>query len=110
VLVELFPRIHARFSSLSLLGPHVDDFAVWLHARGHSRLPICRRIREAPRVDKGLRRRGVRALTQVSRVQLLGLAPRDSQDDVYLAALVRSLAEYFDEQGVFVDPVKTPSQ
>jgi len=100
VLVELFPRIHARFSSLPLLGPHVDDFAVWLHARGHARLPIYRRIRVAPRVDKGLRRRGVRSLDQVSRLQLLKLAPQDSQDDIYLAVLVRSLAEYLDEQGV----------
>ncbi len=107
MLVELFPRIHARFSSLPLLGPHIEPFVVWLHARRHAFLPICRRIREAPRVDKGLRRRGVRRLSEVSRRQLLKLAPRDSQDDIYLAALVRSLAEYFDEQGVLADPVKT---
>jgi integrase/recombinase XerD len=110
VLVELFPRIHARFSSLPLLGPHVDDFVIWLHARGHARLPIYRRIREAPRVDKGLRRRGVRSLNQVSRLQLLKLAPQDSQDDIYLAVLVRSLADYLDEQGALADPVKTASQ
>ena len=110
MLVELFPRIHARFSSLPLLGPHIEEFVVWLHARGHSRLPICRRIREAPRVDKGLRRRGVRRLNQVSRFELLKFAPRDSQDDIYLAALVRSLAEYLDEQGVLADPVKTSTE
>jgi hypothetical protein len=110
VLVELFPRIHARFSSLPLLGPHVDDFVIWLQARGHARLPIYRRIREAPRIDKGLRRRGVRSLDQVSRVQLLRLAPQDSQDDIYLAALVRSLADYLDEQGALADPEKTATQ
>ncbi len=110
MLVELFPRIHARFSSLPLLGPHVDDFVIWLHARGHARLPIYRRIREAPRVDKGLRRRGVRSLSRVSRLQLLRLAPQDSQDDIYLAVLVRSLADYLDEQGALAAPVKTASQ
>ncbi|MEP6861855.1 MAG: hypothetical protein ABJE66_14610, partial [Deltaproteobacteria bacterium] len=110
MLVELFPRIHARFSSLPLLGSHVEGFVIWLHARGHSSLPICRRMREAPRVDKWLRRRGGRRLDEVSRIQLLELAPRDSQDDIYLAALVRSLAEYLDEQGVLADAVKTSSQ
>lgn len=110
MLVELFPRIHARFSSLPLLGPHLDDFVVWLHSRGHARLPLRRRIREAPRVERRLRRRGVRRLKQVSRLQLLELAPRDSQDDIYLAALVRSLAEYLDEKGVLVDPAKTCAQ
>jgi len=67
-------------------------------------------MREAPRVDKRLRRRGVRRLDEVSRIQLLELAPRDSQDDIYLSALVRSLAEYLDEQGVLADAVKTSSQ
>lgn len=110
MLVQLFPRSHTRFASLPLLGPHLDEFVVWLHDHGHSRLPICRRIRETPRVDKGLRRRGVRRLNELSRVQLLKLAPRDSEDDVYLAALVRSLTEYLDEQGVLTDPVKTSSQ
>jgi site-specific recombinase XerD len=39
------------------------------------------------------------------------LAPQDSQDDIYLAALVRSLAEYLDEQGVLADPPgKTATQ
>lgn len=110
MLVELFPRVHARFSSLPLLGSHVEGFVIWLHAQGHSSLPICRRMREAPRVDKRLRGRGVRTLDDVSRVQLLELAPRDSQDDMYLAALVRSLAEYLAEQGVLADAVKTSSQ
>jgi integrase len=66
VLVELFPRIHARFSSLPLLGPHVDGFVAWLDAQGHSHLPIFRRIREAPlfRNHRGepLSRFGVRYL------------------------------------------------
>jgi len=110
VLVELYPRFHARFSSLPLLGPHVEGFVVWLDAQGYPRIPICRRVRETPRVDEGLRRRGVRRLNEISRVQLLKLAPRDSQDDVYLAALIRSLAAYLDEQGVLTDPAKASSQ
>ncbi len=110
MLVELYPRFHARFSSLPLLGPHIDPFVVWLRAQGYPRLPIRLRIRETPRVDARLRRRGVRRLTDLSRLQLLALAPRDSQADVYFAALVRSLARYLDEQDVFTRLAKTRSQ
>ena len=92
MLVNIFPRFHARFSSLPLLGPVVEDFVVWLHARGYTRLPIRLRVRVLPRVDARLRRRGIRRVAELSRPELLALAPRDSQDDVYLAAVVRSLA------------------
>lgn len=110
MLAEIFPRAHARFASLRVLGPHLDGFVGWLCAQGYPRLPICRRIREAPRVDTLLRQRGVRRLGTVSRAQLLGLAPRDSQDDMYLAALVRSLADYLDGRGLLAHPSATPRE
>jgi site-specific recombinase XerD len=110
MLVELYPRIHNRFSSLPLLGPYVDDFVGWLQEQGYPRLPIRLRIRETPRVDVRLRRRGVRRLKDLSRAQLLGLAPRDSQNDVYLAAVVRSLAQYFDAKGILAAAPVTSTQ
>lgn len=110
MLVELYPRSHARFSSLRLLGPHVDGFVGWLQTLGYPRHPIRLRIRETPRVDARLRRRGVRRLEDLSRAELLGLAPRDSQKDVYLAAVVRSLAEYLDDQGILAPPTETQQQ
>ncbi len=78
MLVELYPRFHARFSSLPLLGPHLDGLVVWLRAQGYPRLPIRLRVRETPRVEARLRRRGVRRVEDVTRAQLLELAPRDS--------------------------------
>ncbi len=110
MLLELFPRAHARFSSLPLLGRHVEGFVVWLRAQGFPDLPIKRRVRAMPRVDTMLRRGGARAIVEISRAQLLRLAPHDSQDDAYLAALVRSLDVYFDAQGMFVWPALTPSE
>lgn len=110
MLVELYPKFHARFSSLPLLGPHVDGFVVWLHAQGYPRLPIRLRVRETPRVDKWLKRRGFRRLKDLSRDQLLQLTPRDSQDDIYLAASVRSLADFLDEKGMLARPTATQSQ
>jgi integrase/recombinase XerD len=106
MLTEMFPRAHARFLSLPLLGPHLDAFIVWLHSQGYSDLPVRLRIREAPRLEALLRRR-VRRLGNISRAQLLELAPKDSQDDVYLAAVVRSLALYFDARGLLARPAPT---
>lgn len=108
--IALFPRLHARFSSLPLLGPHVDDFVVWLHAQGYPRLPIRRRLREMPRVDARLRRRGVRRLEDLSSARLLAIAPRDSRDDIYFAAAVRSLVQYLETRGVLAPPPATRSQ
>jgi site-specific recombinase XerD len=110
MLVELYPRHHARFSSLKLLGPHVDGFVAWLQTQGYPRLPIRRRIRETPRVDASLRKRGIRHLEDLSRAQLLRLAPRDSQEDIYLAAVVRSLAQYLGKHGLLAPSLTTPQE
>jgi site-specific recombinase XerD len=107
MLAEIFPRAHARFTSLPLLGPHVEDFAVWLRSQGYPLLPVRLRMREMPRLDARLRRRGVRRLEELSATQLLECAPRDSQDDVYRAAVVRSLARYLDARGVLAHPAAT---
>src|SRR4051812_2243642 len=98
MLADFYPRSHARISSLPLLGPLAEDFIAWLHAAGYTRLPIRLRIRAMARVAVRLRRRGLRRLEDLSRAELLAMAPRDSQDDVYLAAVVRSLALFLDER------------
>ena len=110
MLEEIFPRCHARFSSLPLLGPHVEEFVAWLHAQGYPRLPIRLRIRKLPRVDALLRRRKVRRIEDLSAADLLRLAPKDSQDDICLAAVVRSLAEFFAARGRLVQPKATPQE
>jgi site-specific recombinase XerD len=108
MLADLCPRTHARYTSLQLLGPYVEDFVAWLQAQGYPPLPIRRRLLVLPRVDLLLHRRGVRRLGAVTHAQFLGLAPRDSQDDVYLAAVVRSLADYLDGRGLLPCPAATP--
>jgi site-specific recombinase XerD len=110
MLAKLFPRLHRRVSILPLLGPYLDGFVVWLSSEGYPRLPIRLRIRECPRVDALLRERGIRGLATVTRLELLGLAPRHSQEDVYLAALVRSLADYLTLLGILSRPDPTPQE
>lgn len=100
MLVDLYPRLHRRFSSLPLLGPYVDDFVRWLREEGYPWLPIRCRVRELPRVDAALRRRGVRRVRGLSGAVLVRLAPKNSQDDIGLAAVVRSLVKFFAARGL----------
>jgi site-specific recombinase XerD len=104
MLVDLYPRLHRRFSSLPLLGPYVDDFVAWLSEAGYPRVPIRCRIRALPRVDRALRRRGVKRIRGLSAALLVGLAPKDSQDDINLNATVRSLARFFEARGLLGPP------
>jgi site-specific recombinase XerD len=108
MLAELFPRIHSRFTSLRLLGSHVEGFLAWLEAEGYPPLPIRLRLRTLPRLEARLRRRGVCRLEGLRGSELLRLAPRDSQDDVYLSALVRSLTHYLEAHGVLGQEAITP--
>jgi integrase/recombinase XerD len=110
MLATLFPRLHSRFSSLPLLGPHVEGFVVWLHSQGYPRLPIRLRVRELPRVDARLRRRGFRSLKELPKAQLVSMTPANSQDDVYFAAAIRSLVQYLGGEGLLALPRLTASE
>ena len=35
MLSEIYPRDHARFTSLPLLGPHLEGFVSWLLSHGY---------------------------------------------------------------------------
>jgi site-specific recombinase XerD len=110
MLEEIYPRCHARFLSLPLLGPYIEEFVAWLHAQGYPRLPIRRRVHELPRVDELLRQRGARRIEDLVASDLLSLAPKNSQDDIYLAAVVRSLARCFMAQGRLAQPRATAQE
>lgn len=109
MLAEIYPRAHARYSSLPLLGPHLDGFVEWLLSQSYPRLPIRLRIRAAKQLDTLLRQKGFRRLEDLSEVELLAFAPVHSQEDVYRAALVRSLARYLEEQRVLRRTPSTPA-
>lgn len=108
MLAQIYPRDHARYASLPLLGPHLDGFVEWLLSQRYPRLPIRLRVRAAKQLDALLWRGGVRRLGDLSAGELLALAPAHSQDDVYRAALVRSLARYLEEKAALAPPRSTP--
>lgn len=111
MLAKIFPRVHARYSSLRVLGRHLEGFVVWLFSQGYPLLPIRMRVRAARRLDALLWRRGIRHPGELNAAEFLAYAPEDSQKDISLAALVRSLVRYFEEQHALVPPPPpTPEQ
>ncbi len=110
MLRKIYPRGHARVTSLPLLGQHVEGFVSWLHAQGYPPHPIRLRLAQLRRVERMLRRRRVARIEDLTAARLLRLAPKDSQDDIYLAAVVRSLARYFAEEGRLAPPTPTPAE
>ena len=110
MLIDLFPRAHARYSSLPLLGPWLDELACWLAAKGFSREAIRNRICRSPHLEGLLTARGIRHPGQLSRKELLEFGAGRAADDSRLSALVRSLARCLDEQGALARPPTTPGE
>lgn len=100
MLTEIFPRAHARYASLPVLGPHLSGFTSWLQKQGYPLVPIRVRMRAAARLAVRLRRRGIRVPRDSTAAQWRAFAPKDSQHDIGLGALVRSLVQYLESEGL----------
>lgn len=100
MLVQLFPRMHCRYSSLRLLGPMLGDFARWLHERGYPRIAVRRHIRASRRLEQRWHRRGIRSRDVIGRADFAVCAHGHSQDDPDLAAVAHVLETYFEEHGL----------
>ena len=109
MLIDLFPRAHARYASLPLLGPQMDGFAHWLADKGLSTLSIRNRILRAPRLEEFLSDRSIHCLGELSQTELLEFGAVPAADDSRQSALVRSLANYLDERVALARPVPPPS-
>ena len=110
MLIDLFPRDHARFTQLTLLGAHLDGLARWLADRGFPTKTIRKRILKAPALELLLPSCGIRDLRELSQDQLLALAPRPARSQPYLSALVHSLSACLDERGLLRFAKVTPGQ
>jgi len=98
MLLELYPRVHRRYTSLPILGPTLDGYGTWLLKQGYSTDRACEHFRAAPRLARQLQQRGVRTLTGLTRAKLRACVPADSQDDPDLAVLARQLERYCDSE------------
>lgn len=100
MLDQIFPRVHRRYTSLPILGPILGSFATWLFQQGLPRIRVRQQIRTTRRIERELRRQGIRKLSEITRERLRACAPAYSWDDPELVATVRSLRRYLDKQGL----------
>ncbi len=112
MLSELLPRAHARYAALPILGPHLDAFVAWLFRQGYPRIPVERRVYAARGFDELLQRDGVRQPQDLTATELLSYVPvaPHSHPLLYRAALIRSLVQYFEEQGALAPQPATPAE
>jgi site-specific recombinase XerD len=106
MLQELFPRVHRLYLSLPILGPTVEDFAAFLMRRGYPQGVIRNHIRAMRGVDRHLRRRRCRSITDVTEQMLRACAPPAGRacDDPGRSAAVRLLLACLTEQSVLTRP------
>ena len=110
MLTDVFPRLHHRYSSLSLFGPLIDDFTNWLSNNGYHRTLIRRHVRTTRRLDRELRRQGCQCSERIQQEQLRACAPKDSRDDQCLASAVRLWERYLNERRLLLKPEPSQSE
>ena len=108
MLLDLYPRVHRRYTSLTILGLILDGYGTWLLKQGYSPERARKHVQAAPLLVRGLQQRGVQALTSLTRARLRACAPADSQEDPDLAVLVRQLGRYCEsELSLYPSPALT---
>lgn len=108
MLKDLFPRDHRRYSSLPLLGPIADGFETWLVERGYQRAGRRWQLRAVVRVDRYLRRHGVRRLADITRSELCACSAALGRRRPNLPGTVHALERYLDTRGLLLAQVPDP--
>ncbi len=75
MLLQLYPRVHRRYSSLPVFGPFVENFGAWLLKQGYSTDCIREHFCCMRRIARLLHKRGVGSVAELTRVKLLACAP-----------------------------------
>jgi hypothetical protein len=95
MLLQLYPRVHRRYSSLPIVGPIVENFGAWLLKEGYSTDCIREHFCCMRRIARLLHKRAVSSVAELTRGKLQACAPAQRLDDRRLAASVRLLERYF---------------
>jgi len=98
MLLDLYPKVYRRYTSLPVIGPTLDSYGTWLLKLGYSTDSVCDHFRAARRLARKLQWRRVQSLKKLTRSLLRACAPADSQEDPNLAALVHRLDQYFESE------------
>ena len=95
MLLQLYPRVYRRYSSLPVFGPIVENFGAWLLKQGYSTDCIREHFCCMRRIARLLKKRRVGSVAELTRAKLQACAPSDRLEDKRLAASVRLLERYF---------------
>jgi integrase/recombinase XerD len=110
MLTALFPRAHARYPSLPLLGPVLERLCRWFHSKGYPHNAIRRRVPGAPLLERWLHRSHIRSLQDCTASQLNACVPEPRRWTAHMAhALARSLAQYLAERGELACAPSSPA-
>jgi hypothetical protein len=75
MLLELYPKVHRRYTSLPILGPILDGFGTWLLKQGYATDCVREHFCTARRITRILEERGIRSLKRLTRARLRACAP-----------------------------------
>jgi len=109
MLSSLFPRAHARYTALRLLGEFLEGLCVWLHSKGYPEDGIRRRMEVARLLEAVLRRRRVHSIRELTADGLRACARHRRFRAPVVRSLARSLAQYLEERGELAQPPSTPT-
>lgn len=98
MLLNLYPRVHRRYTLLPVLGPILEGFGTWLLNQGYSTDCVREHFCAMRRLARLLRQRGIGCVTELSQAKLQACAPVRRLDDHRLAASVRLLERYFESE------------
>ena len=97
-LEQIRPRAYARYQALPLFGAVIADFSVWLSARGYRTKTIKSQLKGVRYVDRWLRRKGRRRLSDVTDMDM-HMAHHRFRSDSNIGGPVRSLGQFLRERG-----------
>ena len=106
MLRDLFPKAWRRYSSVPLLGSSLVEFAPWLIEKGYTRSSRRQKLMAAARVDRYLRRRGLRHVSKIAREHLEACWRRYCQRAPNVSATARVLGRFLQERGLL--PPRAP--
>ncbi|MFQ5528300.1 MAG: site-specific integrase [Thermoanaerobaculia bacterium] len=107
MLDDLFPRAHARYQSLRLLGAVVVDFESWLVERGFSRGARAQKIRDIIRVERFLVRRGKQDSARIESTDLRACRAWYRRRNPSVAGTANSLRSFLRERDLLASPKPT---
>jgi len=98
MLLQLYPKVHRRYTSLPVLGSIMEGFGAWLLKHGYSTDCIREHFCAVRRLSYLLHHQGIGSETELTRAKLQACAPASRLDDHRLNASVHLLDRYLESE------------